>query len=477
MTLKSINIEEAVARVRQLLADESGLSPALRAAIEVILLLVALLVERVGITSRNSSLPPSQDPNRPKKSRQNTEGKKPGGQPGHKGHYLALTEHPDEVERLPLDRSTLPTGDYQPAAAEVRQVIDIQIRRVVTEYQAEVWVNAAGLRFVAPFPDGVNSPVQYGRSLKAQAVYLSQFQLLPYQRTEDYFADQVGIPVSAGSLVRFNAEAAQRLIPFEDWLIKKMAGEKVLHADETSVNINGKKQWLHCTGNTLYTYFTVHEKRGKVAMDEAGVLPAFNGTLIHDHWKPYFSYTAMDHSLCNAHHLRELEKVAETEQVRWAAAMQALLCAMNQAVDKGGGRLEHAEAEAFRQQYRTLLEGAEAESPPPDESQRKPGQKGRLKRSKGRNLLERLRHFETETLRFLENPCVPFTNNQGENDIRMTKVHQKISGCFRSQEGAVTFCRVRSYLSTCRKQGMTATEALTLLFQGTLPDFMKEGAE
>ena len=444
MTLKSINIEEAVARVRQLLADESGLSPALRAAIEVILLLVALLVERVGITSRNSSLPPSQDPNRPKKSRQNTEGKKPGGQPGHKGHYLALTEHPDEVERLPLDRSTLPTGDYQPAAAEVRQVIDIQIRRVVTEYQAEVWVNAVGLRFVAPFPDGVNSPVQYGRSLKAQAVYLSQFQLLPYQRTEDYFADQVGIPVSAGSLVRFNAEAAQRLIPFEDWLIKKMAGEKVLHADETSVNINGKKQWLHCTGNTLYTYF---------------------------------SYTAMDHSLCNAHHLRELEKVAETEQVRWAAAMQALLCAMNQAVDKGGGRLEHAEAEAFRQQYRTLLEGAEAESPPPDESQRKPGQKGRLKRSKGRNLLERLRHFETETLRFLEDPCVPFTNNQGENDIRMTKVHQKISGCFRSQEGAVTFCRVRSYLSTCRKQGMTATEALTLLFQGTLPDFMKEGAE
>jgi len=329
MTLKSINVEEAVARVRQLLADESGLSPALRAAIEVILLLVALLVERVGITSRNSSLPPSQDPNRPKKSRRNPDGKKPGGQPGHKGHHLALTEHPDEIEWLPLDRSTLPAGDYQPAAAEVRQVIDIQISRVVTEYQAEVWVNATGQRFVAAFPTGVNSPVQYGRSLKVQAVYLSPFQLLPYQRIEDYFADQAGIPVRAGSLVRFNAEASQRLIPFEAWLIKKMTGEKVLHADETSVNINGKKQWLHCTGNTLYTYFTVHAKRGKVAMDEAGVLPAFNGTLVHDHWKPYFGYTAMDHSLCNAHHSRELEKVAETEQVRWASAMQTLLCDMN----------------------------------------------------------------------------------------------------------------------------------------------------
>lgn len=183
------------------------------------------------------------------------------------------------------------------------------------------------------------------------------------------------------------------------------------------------------------------------------------------------------HSLCNAHHLRELEKVAETGQLQWASAMQDLLLTMNRAVDEAGGCLDPPQAAAFRERYRSLLNAAEAESPSPDESQRKPGQKGRLKRSKGRNLLERLRDFEAETLRFLENAVVPFTNNQGENDIRMTKVHQKISGCFRSTEGAKTFCRIRSYLSTCRKHSISATEALTLLFQGQFPEFMRQATE
>ena len=193
--------------------------------------------------------------------------------------------------------------------------------------------------------------------------------------------------------------------------------------------------------------------------------------LCHDHWKPYYHY-ACTHALCNAHHLRELEGAWEQDHQQWAKKMQVLLTELSKAVEDAGGCLPPDEAKRWRLRYRRLLKKAEIECPPPDESQRK-GKRGRLKRSKARNLLERLRDFEQDVLRFMEVESVPFTNNQGENDLRMTKVQQKISGCFRSMDGAKIFCRVRSYLSTCRKQGMTATQALTLLFQGKHPSFMK----
>jgi len=202
-----------------------------------------------------------------------------------------------------------------------------------------------------------------------------------------------------------------------------------------------------------------------------GVLPFFNGVLCHDHWKPYYRY-ACTHSLCNAHHLRELERAWEQDGQHWAKAMKALLIDMNNTVADAGGRLPATDAERWRQRYRQRLEEADIECPPPDKSQREAGKRGRLKRSKARNLLERLRNFEHDVLRFMDIEYVPFTNNQGENDLRMTKVQQKISGCFRSMAGAKIFCRVRSYLSTCRKQGMSATEALALLFQGKSPAFM-----
>jgi len=206
-------------------------------------------------------------------------------------------------------------------------------------------------------------------------------------------------------------------------------------------------------------------------MNEIGILPAFNGIMCHDHWKPYYRYKCT-HSLCNAHHLRELERAWEQDNQAWAKEMKTFLLDSEKAVKNADGDLPLHEAEQRHQQYRQVLDKAEIECPPPDESQRK-GKRGRLKRSKSRNLLERLRNFEQDVLRFVDVKIVPFTNNQGESDLRMTKVQQKISGCFRSMEGAKIFCRVRSYLSTCRKQGLTATRALTLLFQGKNPEFME----
>ena len=472
MKIDSIDVDSAINSVKELLKKESDLSPALRSALEVLLILVTLLLNRITLNSKNSSKPPSTDPNRKKSGKQGKSDRKPGGQKGRNGTTLEQVDDPDEVTELKVDRRTLPKGpQYQEVGHEIRQVIDIDISRFVTEYRAQILEDNQGNRFVACFPEGVNRAVQYGVNLKANAVYMSQYQLIPYDRIRDHFQDQMHIPVSAGSVFNFNKDAYDRLESFGQWAKTQLAHSDLMHADETGINIGGKRHWLHCASNASLTWFYPHAKRGTEAMDEMGILPFFNGVLCHDHWKPYYHYECI-HALCNAHHLRELERAWEQDHQQWAKQMQALLIDIAKAVEDAGGRLPPDETERWRQAYRKLLEKAQTECPAPDESQRK-GKRGRLKRSKARNLLERLRDFEQDVLRFVDLESVPFTNNQGENDLRMTKVQQKISGCFRSMEGARIFCRVRSYLSTCRKQGMTATHALTLLFQGKNPDFME----
>lgn len=472
MKIEDIDVDSAINSVEELLKQERDLSPALRSALEVLLILVALLFNRMTLNSKNSSKPPSTDPNRKKFSKKSKSNRKPGGQKGHNGITLAQVDDPDDVAELKVDRRSLPKGSgYQEVGHEIRQVIDIDISRYVTEYRAQILEDNQGNRFVAPFPEGVKRAVQYGLNLKANAVYMSQYQLVPYDRIRDHFQDQMHIPISAGSIFNFNKEAYDRLGSFEQWLKRELAQSELMHADETGINIGGKLHWLHCASNSSLTYFYPHTKRGTDAMDEMGILPFFTGVLCHDHWKPYYRYECI-HALCNAHHLRELERAGEQDHQQWAKKMQVFLIDIKKAVEDAGGSLAPDKAERWRKRYRTLLKKAETECPPPDEDQRT-GKRGRLKRSKARNLLERLRDFEQDVLRFIDAENVPFTNNQGENDLRMTKVQQKISGCFRSMEGAKIFSRVRSYLSTCRKQGMTATQALTLLFQGENPGFME----
>jgi len=265
----------------------------------------------------------------------------------------------------------------------------------------------------------------------------------------------------------------ERLEPFESWVKQRLAAAPVVNADETGINIGGKLAWLHTLATEEFTYYYPHAKRGSDAMDEMGILPHYQGTICHDHWQPYFKY-GHAHALCNAHHLRELERACEQDGQQWAQVMAGLLTEINTATTAAGGCLDEAWTEQYRQRYRDVIRDAEKECPPPEEKERT-GKRGKIARSKARNLLERLRDFEEETLRFMIDPLVPFTNNQVENDLRMTKVQQKISGCFRSMEGALNSCRIRSYLSTCRKHGVTASEALRLLFQGTWPAFMNDG--
>ena len=466
MKLKGVEIDTAVANVRQWLDDEPTLTPALRAAINLIILIVTLLGRRLGLNSRNSSTPPSRDPNRP---RQKKAGKRAvGGQTGHVGSTLKKVDSPDAVEVIEIDRRTLPRGTYHEAGFEARQVIDFEITTVVTEYRAQILEDDHGQRHVAPFPAHVSRPVQYGLNVKAHAVYLSQFQLLPYNRIQDYFQDQAGLGLSPGSVFNFNQEAYERLEEFDALAKQNLIRAPIAHADETGINIEGKLLWLHSVSNDRWTYFYPHAKRGTEAMCAIGILSKFSGVLCHDHWKPYYTFNCT-HALCNAHHLRELERAADHHGQRWAKRMKALLEAMNVAVKKNGGPLSPEQVNRYRRLYRRILREADKECP--RAVRRGPSRRGRVKQSPARNLLERLRDYENDVLRFLDTEGVPFTNNQAENDLRMTKVQQKISGCFRSLEGAYIFCRVRSYLSTCRKHGVTPTEALSLLFQGRLPDF------
>ena len=223
----------------------------------------------------------------------------------------------------------------------------------------------------------------------------------------------------------------------------------------------------------VWTLFYPHQKRGSAATKDMGILPSFKGVLCHDHWAPYYRYTDCLHALCNAHHIRELERAIEDDKQQWAQQLLTLLLEVKESVEKNEGAILMDVVQAqYKSRYLEILALGEKECPLPPLDPTKPKTRGRIKKSKSRNLLERLRDFQDDTLRFMMDSRVPFTNNLAENDLRMTKVHQKISGCFRSPEGALIFCRIRSYLSTCRKHGVNMTEALSLLFRDKMPDFV-----
>ena len=475
MTIGGFNVEQSIKDARRVIDEDKTLSASTRTVFEVLLMVIGLLSDRLGINSKNSSKPPSSDPNREKKPRSRST-KKVGGQKGRAGKTLEQFDAPDIIHTIKIDRRTLPKGQYTTAGVEKRQVVDIEIKRSITEYQAEILKDGKGRKIVAPFPDGITSPIQYGNQVKAHAVYLSQYQLLPYNRVEEYFSDQLGIAVSAGAIFNFNQQASALLISsgIESVIKDQLGQSNCLHADETGVNVGGERHWLHCTSDLKWTYLYPHKKRGCEAIDAMGILPTYSGVVCHDHWKPYYQYTGFSHALCNAHHLRELEFAWEKDQQKWAKDMQSLLISINKKVEHSGGELTASQAGYYRKKYRDLLREADIECPPPT---REPPKRGRQKKSKSRNLLERLRTFESDVLRFMTSSDIPFTNNQGERDIRMTKVQQKISGCFRSMGGAENFCRIRSYLSTCKKQSITATHALTSLFSGQRPKIFDIEAE
>lgn len=434
------------------------------------------LESRLAKDSHNSSKPPSSDGlARKTKSLRRRSGKKPGGQIGHRGETLRLVATPDAV----VDhRPTTCTGCHRvlpPEAAVVvrerRQVHELPpVRLVVTEHRA-LHVRCPGCQTVtaAAFPATVPSRVQYGPRLRALAVYLVQQQLVPYGRVREVLSDVLGAELSVGTLVDWVGQAATALEPVEVAIKAALSRAAVLHNDETSVRQCGHLAWAHVASTTQLTHFGLHPKRGAEATDAIGILPRFRGVSVHDGWKPYRAHTACRHALCNIHHLRELTFLEEQYHQPWAKELKDLLREMKAATEQaraaGAPHLLPAERDRFVARYEELLAIGLAANPPPP---RPVHQKGRQKQSPARNLLERLWMDQDAVLAFLGDLTIPFDNNQAERDLRMLKVQQKVSGCFRSTPGGTAFGRIRGYLSSLSKQGIKRLAALESLFTGQL---------
>ena len=419
------------------------------------------LEERLAKNSSNSHHPPSSDGlQKPSpKSLRTRSGRKPGGQPGHPGQTLRRVKKPDHIQRHELAVCPQCGGgglSRQPVLAyESRQVFDLPPCSLeVTEHRAEIkGCPHCAAQVRAEFPAGVTAPVQYGPRFQSLMVYLNQQQLLPYDRLAQLCEDLFGQPLSAGTLVAANERVFAQLEPFARVLIQQVPQAPVVHLDESGLRVAGTLHWLHVASTAQLTFYGVHPKRGTEAMDALGIVGACRQWVVHDHWKPYFSYSECQHALCNEHLLRELKFLWEEQQEVWARQLSDLLLALHRRRQKQG-EFSERQFKRARKAYRAVVRRGRYRHP------RRPAGQGRCAQSKAANLLDRLEEFDWSILAFLWDERVPFTNNQGEQDIRMIKVRQKISGCFRTLRGAQMFCRIRSYLSTCRKQGHNLWEAV-----------------
>jgi transposase len=433
---------------------------------------VAELERRLGLDSSNSGKPPSSDglkkPVRVKSLREPT-GRKPGGQNGHKGETLRQVAVCDDavVNHYPPACSGCGAAlDPQTSAGHVaRQVFDLPKPQplVVTEHRAHDCPCAAcGTTTLGTFPPDVTAPVQYGERIRAFVVYLLHLQLLPEKRLADLMADLFGVDLSTATIAAMSRGCAARLLTFSETVRDLVASAPVKHMDETGFRIAGKTQWLHVASTTLLTFYRVCASRGSLLANVVGIV-------VHDHWKPYYTLEGVLHALCNAHHLRELQALIDIEKEDWARKMQRLLrraCHATNLVRERDVELKPRLIERFERQYDVIVAAGLAfhgAQPPLAKPAAKPGGKpcGRRRRRTGHNLLLRLATRKQDTLRFLRDPTVPFTNNLVERDGRMMKVRQKISGGFRSMQGAMDFAVVRSFVSTARKQGWNIIDALT----------------
>ena len=436
--------------------------------------------------SHNSSLPPSSDRFvRPVKSLRKKSGKKPGGQHGHRGHHLRQIEVPDEVLIHPVIACSHCQHDLRLQKASIperRQVIDLPAKRLwVTEHRVEEKQCPACYHLTrAPFPATVAAPAQYGTSIQTLATYLVEGQVVPYARASQVLQELLGVQLSAGSIATFVTTCHQQLAEVETDLKAALVKANVIHQDETGARVGKTGWWVHVCSTDRLTHYAAHPSRGRKALDAIGIAPQFRGTSVHDALQSYQSYS-FTQAWCNVHHLRELTFVEEELKQPWARKMKDLLLDMKAEVERAKALGQHeldllVLARLLRRYDEILAEGDLANPPPPppkksEQGKRKPG---RAKQSPARNLLDRLSGGKWAVLRFLHDFAVPFDNNQAERDLRMIKVQQKVSGCFRTEEGVARFCRIRSYLSTLRKQGIALLSALehTLAGHPVFPAFV-----
>jgi transposase len=436
--------------------------------------LIQELRDQLAKNSRNSGKPPSSDGLKKPRTRslRRKTGRRSGGQEGHEGHTLQMVAQPDHIERHYAMRCPNCATNLKEIVSdeyEKRQIFDVPpVHIMVTEHQAESkQCPRCRQRVKGTFPTNVTQPVQYGPRLKAQIVYLNNYQLLPWARTCELLGDFYGHRPSEALVLAGNEALVNRIEPTLDIIHRQLVAADVVHFDESGMRVKGQLNWLHSASTELLTYYDVHPKRGKEGMRAIGILPQLRGRAVHDHWQSYFTFDHCDHALCNVHHLRELQFIVDQYKQTWAEDMASFLLDIKAEVEAAQPKqltLSSDRLTYFEKRYDDLIEQGLAANPPPAHPPVK--KRGRKKQSPPKNLLDRLHDHKREVLAFMYDFRVPFDNNLAERDVRMVKVKQKISGAFRTRTGAETFCAIRSYISTVRKYGVNVIDAIYDAFAG-----------
>ncbi len=449
---------------------------ALNEQIEVLNKQIKDLKEKNNKNSKNSSKPPSSDGlKKPApKSLRKSSGKKQGGQDGHQGAYLSVLTEPDRVEKhMPSSCEHCPHREEccsRGAVVERRTVLDANVIIDVTEHQAVQVAQCMldGSTVTGSFPDNVTASVQYGSNLQALVAALTTVGAVSIKRTHEILGAVFNIPLSTGTISNMTRRLAERVMPAYESIRDIMRTLPLVHFDETGTRVDKKLRWVHNASNAYYTYLTISNKRGTKGMDEGEVLPYFGGVAVHDCWAPYWKYSDATHAVCCAHLLRELTGIMENHpDQKWAGEFMDHLLEMKKVKDKalasGKERLSYYYLHKFSKRYDELIEQAKAANPLPEQSGKK---RGRKKKGKILALVERLEKYKAGVCLFVKDLSVPFDNNQAERDIRMVKVKTKVSGCFRSEDGAKDYLKIMSYVGTAKKHGVNAFEAILNAFNG-----------
>lgn len=465
--------EEQSARIAELSAEIASLNQTIRE-----------LKEQLNKNSKNSSKPPSSDglkkpALKKNKSLREASGKKPGAQEGHDGVHLSVISNPDHTkDYMHSDCTGCPHRSKCLAKAcikETRHEVDAVVTVDVTAHNL-IEVHECPLHGgikTGAFPENIKATVQYGKNLQALVVAFNTVGAVSINRTHEILSSVFNIPLATGTVKNMVTRCADSLKETYERIRQMMISLELIHCDETGSRIDGKTWWVHDASNQDYTYLTIHQKRGQIGMDAADVLPHAQGIIVHDCWGSYWKYQDVTHAICCAHLLRELNGVIENHpEQTWAAKFKKLLLDMKKVRDKAllsnKDEVSYYYRHKFDMEYDAIIKTAYEENPIPKTPAKK---RGRKKKSKVLNLICRLDNYKESVCLFIKNLCVPFDNNQAERDLRMIKVKTKVSGCFRSEEGAREYLTIMSYIGTARKHGINAFTAIREALNGN-PDII-----
>ena len=465
--------EEQSARIAELSAEIASLNQTIRE-----------LKEQLNKNSKNSSRPPSSDGlKKPavKKNRslRESSGKKQGAQEGHDGVHLSVISEPDHIEdHMHSDCTGCPHRAKCLSKAcikETRHEVDAVVTVDVTAHnliEVRECLLHGGVK-TGSFPENIKATVQYGKNLQAMVVAFNTVGAVSINRTHEILSSVFNIPLATGTIKNMVTRCAESLKDTYERIRLKMIMLGLIHCDETGSRVDGKTCWVHVASDQDYTYLTINQKRGQIGMDAADVLPHARGIIVHDCWGSYWKYQDVKHAICCAHLLRELNGVIENHpEQTWASRFKKLLLNMKKVRDKAlisdKDEVSYYHRHKFDMEYDAIIKTAYEENPLPETPAKK---RGRKKKSKVLNLICRLENYKESVCLFIKNLCVPFDNNQAERDLRMVKVKTKVSGCFRSEEGAQEYLTIMSYIGSARTHGINAFTAIREALSGN-PDII-----